>query len=900
MTGHKVLWAMVLVLWFLPGSVGRACQVPVFRYALERWRAAPYEVVIFHRGDLAGADRKAVELLAEGEQSLVNIAVKRVDVGGKMSEAHQKLWEGQKNAALPWMVVQFPFADENIPPAWAGSLSEGAARMVMDSPARRELARRILSGESAVWVVLKSGDKAKDDAAVKAVDEKIKEFEKTMKLPDLGAGNPDDAKVLSELPLKLAFSWIGVSRNDPAERMLVNMLLDSSPDLRKENEAMAFPIFGRGRVLGALVGEEMMGRRMREAAEFICGPCSCQVKDLNPGFDLLLAGDWEAVLEGRKAEEAAFALPAGAGAAQAGAGAPSKGEGKWTWAAVVGALVVVVVVWIGMKVAKRGGLVSRPGECRPESLHHKEADADKNVRGRQECLPHQRNGSAGASPSHQRSGRIGVGWMMFLASAAVLAGMVGWLAWEPEPEKRGAEPLRVYCAAGIKGPVEAAALEYEKEYGVKVELEYGGSQTLLARLELGGKGDLYIPADDSFVALARDKKLIAETMPLATMRPVLGVRKGNPKHIRSLEDALGAEVKLAQTNPDAAAVGKVTREALRKAGQWERVDQRTTVYKPTVNDVANDLKIGTVDAGIVWDVTVRQYPELEGVEVAEFAGLEGHVTVAVLHSAPRAVEALRLARYLGARDKGLKHFQGAGFGVAEGDEWSARPVLHLLAGAMLRPAIEQTITAFEMREGVEIRRVYNGCGILVAQMKAGERPDAYFSCDTSFMVQVKDLFLDTHDISGNPMVMLMQKGNPKGIKTLADLGREGMKVGLGHEQQSALGALTRRVLMDGGVYEAVRKNVAVESPTGDLLVNQLRAGSLDAAIVYISNAAASKEKLDVVGIDMASARAVQPIAVGRESQHKQLAGRLMAAIMSVESKERFESQGFQWKVPAGQ
>ena len=39
------------------------------------------------------------------------------------------------------------------------------------------------------------------------------------------------------------------------------------------------------------------------------------------------------------------------------------------------------------------------------------------------------------------------------------------------------------------------------------------------------------------------------------------------------------------------------------------------MFKPTVNEVANDVKIKTVHAGIVWDATVRQYPELETVSL---------------------------------------------------------------------------------------------------------------------------------------------------------------------------------------------------------------------------------------------------------------------------------------------
>jgi ABC-type molybdate transport system substrate-binding protein len=64
---------------------------------------------------------------------------------------------------------------------------------------------------------------------------------------------------------------------------------------------------------------------------------------------------------------------------------------------------------------------------------------------------------------------------------------------------------------------------------------------------------------------------------------------------------------------------------------------------------------------------------------------------------------------------------------------------------MLRPAVDKTIAAFEAREGVRVTRVYNGCGILVAQMKVDGAPDAFFACDREFLDQVGDLFGEGYD-----------------------------------------------------------------------------------------------------------------------------------------------------------
>jgi molybdenum ABC transporter molybdate-binding protein len=502
------------------------------------------------------------------------------------------------------------------------------------------------------------------------------------------------------------------------------------------------------------------------------------------------------------------------------------------------------------------------------------------------------------TPRPRRTAQVNVAWLSFLASLLVLVVLVGVLAWDhlgrrPTSNRR---PLLVYCAAGLQRPVEAVARDYESRHGVPVQLQYGGSQTLLAGIEASKRGDLYLAADDSYIQVGRDKGLLAETLDLARLTPVLAVKERNPKRIRNIIDLRTDGVRLSFANPEAAAVGKVARDALQKSGHWEAVRRRVVVFKPTVNDVANDVSVGAVDAGVVWDATVRQMPGLEAVALPELAGDPARVCAAVLRTTTQPSAALRFARFLAARDAGLPAFKEQGFAVVDGDRWAEEPHLHLLAGAMLRPAIEETITAFEEREGVRVTRVYNGCGILVAQMRAGERrPDAYFACDQSFMDQVHDLFLDSAAVSTNRLVILVPRGNPHGIRTLADLAKPGLKVGVGHEKQCALGVLTQKTLSESGTLGHVMKNVKVQSPTGDMLVNQLLTGSLDAVVAYVSNATEAADRLEAIPVDVPCAVATQPLAVGKNSDFKHLAGRLADALRSAESRRRFEAKGFHWQ-----
>ncbi len=461
-----------------------------------------------------------------------------------------------------------------------------------------------------------------------------------------------------------------------------------------------------------------------------------------------------------------------------------------------------------------------------------------------------------------------------------------------------AEPLVLFCAASNRAVMESIKTQYEREFHRSIQIQYGASQTLLASIEVSGTGDLFLPADDSFIDMGSQKGLLSEVLPLATMRGVVAVKRGNPKGVRAFSDLLRADIRLVQASPEASAIGRRTREALIENKHWDRLASATLAFQTTVTDVANDLVVESADAGIIYDAILKSYPKLESIELPELSGIVSQVSLAVISGSKQPQAALHFARYVAARDRGLKHYADHGFRVANGDVWSDVPELSIFAGSMLRPAIEETLVAFEQREGVRVSRVYNGCGILVAQMKAGLHPDAYFACDSEFMNQVPDLFPRPTDVSMNELVILVQKGNPLDIKTLRDVAKQGIKVGVGHEKQCAMGWLTQNTLREGGIQKEVMKNVTVQSPTGDMLVNQLRAGSLDAAIVYLSNATGSAEYLDAIQIKgLACAVATQPFAVAEGSPNAHLAERLFQRICSAESREIFEGEGFRWQEP---
>jgi len=312
----------------------RACQTPVFRYALEKWPVDYYPLLVYHDAPLSAKDQEVIDWLEEVQETEGSqISLHVLDVSKPTSQpatqpATQPTTQPTTQPDLSPAEAQNRYILKKFPPPadvqmpamtlrysarpgpkgaiWpvvhSGRLNGKIIRSVMNSPARKEVAKRILSGDSSVWILVESGDKAKDEAAAKTLQTGLTLMNKELQLPEqppappVEEGYEDDAV---SIELKVAFTMLRVSRTDPAEKMFVKMLLGSEDGLDK-GEPVAFPIYGRGRALAGFVGDEIESENIEDACAFMVGRCSCQVKNLNPGTDMMFSVDWDAALMGEK------------------------------------------------------------------------------------------------------------------------------------------------------------------------------------------------------------------------------------------------------------------------------------------------------------------------------------------------------------------------------------------------------------------------------------------------------------------------------------------------------------------------------------------------------------------------------------------------------------------------
>jgi hypothetical protein len=273
-------------------SMALACSTPVFRYAIERWEADPYRLMVFTDGELTESHQEAVRGFEQYQRygyQMPPLLVEQVEIS-EATNLSEKVWSKiSTNQSAPAVALLYPSIMRNQSVVWAEPLSTNALNRIVMSPARLETASRLLRGDAAVWLLI-PGDDLEENQRVREL------LEATHRKIESGTVYNDDfLKLVEESggeapPLK--FSVLEVDRNDPREAVLLAMLTRLSPEATTHTGPIVVPIFGQGRAAVIMMKEFISAEYIERVAEFLTGACSCEVKSLNPGFDVLIPIDW--------------------------------------------------------------------------------------------------------------------------------------------------------------------------------------------------------------------------------------------------------------------------------------------------------------------------------------------------------------------------------------------------------------------------------------------------------------------------------------------------------------------------------------------------------------------------------------------------------------------------------
>jgi len=254
-------------------SAACACTIPVFRFALDRWDADKFHLVLSQ---------------AVAKEPAIQDMLRPLRANGKANLDFATATDpGQQDTVLRYSRA----SDKQV---WSGKLDAATLAAVLDSPARKKLVQQILAGDSIIWLIADSGSPL-DTGEVERIEKRLKFLEQVASLPIQDPNDPD-SQLGPGPPLKLKFTSLRLRLDDPAERMLLHMLAGPQGTFDPTTTSFAAAVFGRGRVLGAWPLAILDDASLEDACMFLVGRCGCRLKNESPGWDILLNLDWEKAL----------------------------------------------------------------------------------------------------------------------------------------------------------------------------------------------------------------------------------------------------------------------------------------------------------------------------------------------------------------------------------------------------------------------------------------------------------------------------------------------------------------------------------------------------------------------------------------------------------------------------
>lgn len=292
-----------LLAFLLAAQPLSACSIPVFRFALERWAPDLFEVSVFYRGTLSDSDEQRVTRLedwAVRNGGHLNLEVVRCNLDEDVPADLLAVWKSLNDAPLPTFVVRTPRKTTGQTIVWHGRLSDPFLDALAISPARREITQRLLRGDSVVWLFVRGKNSEQANRTRQTLDAALKQVAEQIELP-AGIGRPG-SELLARVPLQLKFSVVEVSADSRDEQVLLQLLRSALPQPPHPDDSLIAPIFGRGRVLNVQSARDLESEAITDLTTYLSSACSCQVKQQNPGFDLLCEMNWDERLFGETSD----------------------------------------------------------------------------------------------------------------------------------------------------------------------------------------------------------------------------------------------------------------------------------------------------------------------------------------------------------------------------------------------------------------------------------------------------------------------------------------------------------------------------------------------------------------------------------------------------------------------
>ncbi|WP_055476391.1 molybdate ABC transporter substrate-binding protein [Gordonia sp. HS-NH1] len=228
-----------------------------------------------------------------------------------------------------------------------------------------------------------------------------------------------------------------------------------------------------------------------------------------------------------------------------------------------------------------------------------------------------------------------------------------------------------------------------------------------------------------------------------------------------------------------------------------------------------------------------------------------------------------------------------GVGAGSGD--SAATTLDVSAAASLKKTFTAIADEFEeQHDGVTVRLSFDGSSTLANQIRQGAPADVFASADEKNMDKLGDLAIAPEVFATNTLVIVTAPGNPRGIRSFADLNKPDVTTVVCQSAQPC-GAATETVERNTGITV----DAASEEQSVSAVLTKVTTGQADAGVVYVTDARGAGDKVATV-TDPAFAAVVNsyPIATLTGAGDVELGTRFVELVLGVDGQRILRDDGF--------
>lgn len=171
-------------------------------------------------------------------------------------------------------------------------------------------------------------------------------------------------------------------------------------------------------------------------------------------------------------------------------------------------------------------------------------------------------------------------------------------------DKSQQKPLLLFAAAGTMSAVEKIVALYESQTGEKVRVSFAASSTLARQIDSGARPDIYISANEKWMAFLTERGLVEKNAPTNLVTTDLVLVSGADSALtvsfdNSFDFARCFEGRLSMGDPAHVPAGIYGKAALESLGWWEAVKDRLAPA-PDVKSALRAVSMGQAQVGIVY------------------------------------------------------------------------------------------------------------------------------------------------------------------------------------------------------------------------------------------------------------------------------------------------------------